>query len=193
MLFVAAVTMIDVLLRWFANEPIVGDQRNHPDDVLGRDLGLHTGGDNTAGQSQDRSRRALFQSADACLARGVGRRVLVAVLRGACLADFRLRRNSGEGQEETAPRSFWAYPKRLSCIAWRSCLPVFRCLGPSGDHHQRDAPRLEPPARPVLPGPPPPLLAMAAATWFWVHNAVVISAWAQSHIGLTVTIVFILM
>lgn len=36
-------------------------------------------------------------------------------------------------------------------------------------------------------------LAMAVATWLWVHNAALISSWVQGHIGLSVTIVFIVM
>jgi C4-dicarboxylate transporter, DctM subunit len=36
-------------------------------------------------------------------------------------------------------------------------------------------------------------LAIAAFTWYWVDHSGVIGSWAQSHIGLTVTIVFIVM
>jgi tripartite ATP-independent transporter DctM subunit len=36
-------------------------------------------------------------------------------------------------------------------------------------------------------------LAIAASAWLWIHNAGVISSWVQTHIGLSVTIVFIVM
>ncbi len=36
-------------------------------------------------------------------------------------------------------------------------------------------------------------LAIGAGCWFWIHNGAAISSWSQAHIGLAVTIVFVVM
>ena len=188
MLFVAAVTMVDVLLRWFANEPIAAIN-----EII---------------------QMTFSVAISACIPAGITQRVNLKIDLVARYFSPRLH----AWLEVLGSVCLWLF---YAVLAWRIFVyaitlaqegrttvilglpqaPFMYCVAVLlgfGALVQaviiiNETRRAWTHGAAGVAGAAATALAIAGATWFWVHNTTIISAWAQSHIGLTVTIVFILM
>jgi len=188
MLFVAALTMVDVLLRWFANEPIPAIN-----EIV---------------------QMTFSVAISACIPAGMTQRVNLKI----DLVARYFSKTVHAWLEVLGSATLWLF---YGILAWRiyiyaetlasegrttvilglaqapfmygvAALLAFGTLVQTLIiiNEARRASALG--ARGIL-GAIVTTIAIALVTWWWVAHTAMLSSWAQSHIGLTVTLVFVLM
>lgn len=188
MLFVAAVTMIDVLLRWFANEPIAAIN-----EIIQMTFSVAISACIPAGMIQRVNLKIDL------IARYFSPRThaWLEVLGSACLWLFyavlawRILAYAVTLAQEGRTTVILGLPQApfMYCVA---ILLGFGALV-QAIIIVNEARRAATHGAGGVMGACVAALAIALGAWLWVHNAAALSLWAQSHIGLTVTIVFVLM
>jgi len=188
MLFVAAVTMVDVLLRWFANEPIAAIN-----EIIQMTFSVAISACIPAGMTQRVNLKIDL------VARYFSPRMhaWLEVLGGACLWLFygvlawRILSYAITLAQEGRTTVILGLPQApfMYCVA---ILLGFGALV-QAIIIINDARRAWGYGTVGNVGAGVIALAIAVGAWIWVHNLAAISDWAQTHIGLTVTIVFVLM
>ena len=188
MLFVAAITMVDVLLRWFANEPIPAIN-----EIVQMTFSVAISACIPAGMIQ----RVNLKIDLVARYFSPALRAWLEVLGSACLWLFYgvLAWRIGIYAETLASEGRTTVILGLPQAPFMYCVSLLLAFGTL----VQTLIIINETRRAIVHGVGSTLVAtgaagvMALATWWWVANETVLASWAQVHIGLAVTLVFVIM